>query len=95
MADRKVTRIEPLENLPGMQKVILHKKVAAYVRVSTDHEEQLSSFEAQRDYYEKLIVANPNWEYAGIYLDEHVIIGTSGENLVKSRGSELVPFSFS
>ena len=28
------------------------------------------------------------------YVDEHVIIGTSGENLVKSRGSALVPFSF-
>ena len=28
------------------------------------------------------------------YDDEHVIIGTSGENLVKSRGSALVPFSF-
>ena len=29
-----------------------------------------------------------------IYIDEHVIIGTSGENLVKSRGSALVPISF-
>ena len=28
------------------------------------------------------------------YIDEHVIIGTSGENLVKSRDSALVPFSF-
>ena len=28
------------------------------------------------------------------YTDEHVIIGTSGENLVKSRGSALVPISF-
>lgn len=28
------------------------------------------------------------------FVDEHVIIGTSGENLVKSRGSALVPFSF-
>lgn len=28
------------------------------------------------------------------FTDEHVIIGTSGENLVKSRGSALVPFSF-
>ena len=28
------------------------------------------------------------------FVDEHVIIGTSGENLVKSRGSALVPISF-
>ena len=72
MANRKVTRIEPLDKLPEMQKIILHKRVAAYVRVSTDHEEQLSSFEAQRDYYEKLIASNPNWEFAGIYLDEGI-----------------------
>ena len=30
----------------------------------------------------------------GVFSDEHVIIGTSGENLVKSRVSALVPFSF-
>lgn len=72
MANRKVTRIEPLDKLPEMQKIILHKRVAAYVRVSTDHEEQLSSFEAQRDYYEKRIASNPNWEFAGIYLDEGI-----------------------
>ena len=29
-----------------------------------------------------------------IYIDEHVIIGTSGKNLVKSRVSALVPFQF-
>ena len=80
MANRKVTRIEPLEKLPGIQKVVLHKKVAAYVRVSTESEEQLGSFEAQRDYYEKYIVANPNWEFVGIYSDE----GISGVN-TKSR----------
>ena len=28
------------------------------------------------------------------YTDEHAIIGTSGENLVKSRVSALVPFNF-
>jgi len=76
MADRKVTRIEPLEKLPGIQKVILHKRVAAYVRVSTDSDEQLGSFEAQKDYYEKYIAENPNWEFVGIYSDE----GISGVN---------------
>ena len=80
MADRKVTRIEPLEKLPGIQKGILHKRVAAYVRVSTDSDEQLGSFEAQKDYYEKYIAANPTWEFVGIYSDE----GISGVN-TKSR----------
>ena len=31
------------------------KKVAAYARVSTDYDEQLSSYEAQVDYYTKHI----------------------------------------
>lgn len=70
------------------------RKVAAYCRVSTDDEEQLTSYTAQIEHYTEVIESNPNWKFAGIFADEHVIIGTSGENLVKSRGSALVPFSF-
>ena len=36
-------------------------RVAAYARVSTDQEEQETSFEAQCDYYSKLIRGNPAW----------------------------------
>lgn len=39
-------------------------------------------------------VNEKGWILVEEYVDEHVIIGTSGENLVKSRGSALVPFSF-
>ena len=46
--------------------------VAAYARVSTDQEEQETSFEAQCDYYSKLIRGNPAWEYAGLYTDDGV-----------------------
>lgn len=52
---------------PGSPSTI--KKVAAYARVSTGHDAQLNSFEAQKDYYTKLIEANPEWELAGIYAD--------------------------
>lgn len=69
-------------------------RVAAYVRVSSDSEDQENSFIHQYDYYNALISGNPEWSYVDIYADEHVIIGTSGENLVKSRGSALVPISF-
>lgn len=48
------------------------RKVAAYARVSTEHEEQLSSYEAQIDYYTDLIKNNPNWEFAGVYSDEGI-----------------------
>ena len=36
-------------------------RVAAYARVSTDEEEQLSSYEAQVDYYTRYIQSNPEW----------------------------------
>ena len=47
-------------------------RVAAYARVSTDQEEQETSFEAQCDYYGALIRNNPEWEYAGLYTDDGI-----------------------
>ncbi|OKL48140.1 recombinase family protein [Boudabousia liubingyangii] len=45
-------------------------RVAAYVRVSTEHERQLSSLSAQVSYYLHLIESTPGWEFAGIFSDE-------------------------
>ena len=42
-------------------------RVAAYCRVSTNHEEQESSLEAQISYYEKLIVSHKDWKLVKIY----------------------------
>ena len=53
-------------------------KVAAYCRVSTDTDEQKTSFDAQVESYKALIGLNPEWELAGIYADEGVT-GTSAE----------------
>ncbi len=44
-------------------------KVCAYVRVSTDHREQLNSLENQTKYYERLISSNPAYKYCGIFTD--------------------------
>jgi len=44
-------------------------KVCAYVRVSTDSREQLSSLENQTQYYEGLISSNPDYQYCGIFSD--------------------------
>ena len=52
------------------------RRVAAYARVSTDMEEQLSSYQAQMDYYTKYIMARTDWEFAGLFSDEG-ISGTS------------------
>ncbi|MEE0097284.1 MAG: recombinase family protein [Oscillospiraceae bacterium] len=51
-------------------------RVAAYCRVSTDEEEQLTSYEAQQTYYTDKIMGNPEWTMAGIFADEG-ITGTS------------------
>ncbi|MDE6840557.1 MAG: recombinase family protein [Oscillospiraceae bacterium] len=51
-------------------------RVAAYCRVSTDSEEQLTSYEAQKKYYTDKIMTNPDWTMAGIFADEG-ITGTS------------------
>lgn len=61
------------------QSAFRKKRVAAYARVSTDSDEQLTSYEAQTDYYEKLIRSKPEWEFAGMYADEG-ISGTSTRN---------------
>jgi site-specific DNA recombinase len=48
------------------------KRVAAYARVSTENEEQMSSFDAQMDYYTRHIQANPAWEFVEVYTDEGI-----------------------
>ena len=48
------------------------RKVAGYARVSTDSEEQLTSYEAQVDYYTKYIRSNPDWEFVDVYTDEGI-----------------------
>ncbi|MGN0106289.1 MAG: recombinase family protein, partial [Hominilimicola sp.] len=52
------------------------RKVAAYARVSTDMEEQLTSYEAQVDYYTSYIKSREDWEFVNVYTDEG-ITGTS------------------
>lgn len=47
-------------------------RVAAYCRVSTDDEEQLTSYEAQQTYYTDKIMMNPEWTMAGIFADEGI-----------------------
>lgn len=54
-------------------------RVAAYCRVSTDDEEQLTSYEAQVSHYTAFIQQNPEWKLAGIYADEAI----SGTNTKK------------
>ena len=47
-------------------------RVAAYVRVSTDDEDQLESYQSQLKYYTEMINENPEWQMVGIYSDEAI-----------------------
>lgn len=61
------------------QSVQKKLRVAAYCRVSTDSEEQETSYEAQVTHYTEYIQKNPEWELAGIFADD----GISGTNTKK------------
>lgn len=56
-------------------------RVAAYCRVSTDSDEQATSYEAQIEHYNDYISKNPEWVMAGIFADD----GITGTN-TKKRG---------
>jgi site-specific DNA recombinase len=58
------------------------RKVAGYARVSTDHDEQFTSYEAQIDYYTKYIQSRDDWEFVKVYTDE----GISGTGTKKRVG---------
>ena len=72
--------INPLTKLPT--NALVKRKVAAYARVSTDQEEQLTSYEAQVDYYTKYIKSKPEWEFVQVYTDE----GITATNTKKRDG---------
>ena len=63
---RKINKIEPL-----MPVLPIHKKVAAYARVSMETERLQHSLSAQISYYSELIQRNPKCEYAGVYTQAH------------------------
>lgn len=48
------------------------RKVAGYARVSTDQEEQQTSYEAQVDYYTNYIQGREDWEFVRVYTDEGI-----------------------
>lgn len=71
-ARAKVNRTAEANTAPKM-------RVAAYCRVSTDSDEQASSYDIQVEHYTSYIKNNPEWELAGIFADD----GISGTNTKK------------
>ncbi len=66
--------INPLTRLAKTD--IRKRRAAGYARVSTDSDEQFTSYEAQIDYYTKYITSHQDWEFIKVYTDEGVT-GTS------------------
>ena len=73
--------VQLMKEIKMIPKVVLYnesnkpnrkRRVAAYARVSTDKEEQQTSYEAQIDYYTKLIDSNPSYELVKVYTDEGI-----------------------
>lgn len=69
---KTVTVIEPKRSLIVDKEKYHQQRVAAYCRVSTDSEEQLTSYTTQKKVYSEMIAARKDWEFAGLYADEGI-----------------------
>ncbi|MBR3383292.1 MAG: recombinase family protein [Clostridia bacterium] len=76
---RNVRKIAAAAETPEEDRVL---RVAAYCRVSTDDIDQKLSIHLQIQQYMKKIKENPNWKYAGCYVDD----GFSGTNTDHRQG---------
>lgn len=64
----------------------IKRRVAGYARVSTDSEEQLTSYEAQVSYYTDYIRKCADWEFVNVYTDEGIsATNTQHRHNVKAR----------
>ena len=66
------------------------RRVAGYARVSTEKEEQQSSYEAQVDYYTKYIKERPDWDFVFVYTD---VDAPYGQNTNRPWSADLRLFT--
>ena len=88
-APRRVTVIPADPQVARQDIRKKHLRVAPYCRVSTDSEEQLTSYNTQKKVYTGMIARNPEWELVGIYADEAVIIGLKPPSINGRRFSPI------
>lgn len=72
ISKKNITVMSPPKAMTVDKEKYHQKRVAAYCRVSTDSEEQLTSYTTQKKVYTEMIAARPDWELAGIYADEGI-----------------------
>jgi DNA invertase Pin-like site-specific DNA recombinase len=81
LAEKNITVIPARKRVgsTAAKEKVKKLRVAAYCRVSTETEEQNSSYEVQVAHYTEFIKKNNEWEFAGIFADD----GISGTNTKK------------
>ena len=62
--------VNPFNHMPS--HTVQKRRVAGYARVSTDSDEQFTSYEAQVDYYTEYIKKRNDWEFVAVYTDEGI-----------------------
>ncbi len=90
----KITVIEPIrQRVENSVATSIQKlRVAAYARVSTEQDEQQSSYEAQVDFYTRHIQSNPDWEFVRVFADR----GITGTNTKKREEfNEMIALALS
>ena len=70
----KVREIPAKKQIGSLTKTqeVRRLRVAAYCRVSTDFDEQATSYQTQIEHYEEVINKNPDWIFAGIFADDGI-----------------------
>ena len=104
---KTVTLIEPKRSFIVDKAQHRQKRVAAYCRVSTDSEEQLTSYTNQMKVYTEMIASNKEWEFAGLYADEGIsgtradkrpqfqkMIEDCHKGKIEIKTAELIQFDF-
>lgn len=69
---KRVMTLEPKRSFVVDKEKYEQLKVAAYCRVSTDSEEQLTSYKTQMKVYSEMIAEKKEWAFAGLYADEGI-----------------------
>ena len=70
LGDTQMAEVKEIPSHMLLPPELQHLRVAAYCRVSTEHEEQDGSLKLQENHYKRLIDDNPNWENAGIFSEK-------------------------
>jgi len=89
---KTVMIIQPQKSFIVDKEKYRQKRVAAYCRVSTDSEEQLTSYTNQKKVYSEMISKNTEWCFAGLYADATDIIGLKQNPTNGRRFSPIFSF---